>query len=198
MNLNGALCPARATRATCAAWLCALAGCASEPPTHFHTLLPAPGAASAPALHWELLSVTVPVQVDQPQWVVRQPDDTLALLENERWIAPLADEMRAALAERLRQAGPVLGQPGTWRITVEVQRFDSLPGRQARLEAEWSLLPPDGKTARQRCRGVFEEPTAGPSYAALAAAHRAAVARLGDAIGAALQSLDRGAMPTCP
>jgi uncharacterized lipoprotein YmbA len=187
--------------AAAVALLAWLAGCASAPPARFYTLMseaPARPTAGplAPAPRWTLLPVTVPAQVDQTQWVIRLPDDTLALLENDRWIAPLADEIRAALAERIRQDRPVLQQAQGWRIAVDVQRFESAPGRYARLEAEWTLWPGDGGAARLRCRSVYEEP-AGASYAALAAAHRAALGRLGDALAAALQSLDAGSTAGC-
>ena len=76
----------------------------------------------------------VPAQVDQPQFVVRRADDTLAVLEQERWIAPVQDEIRAALIEHLSVR---LGPPGAapragardWRVAIDVQRFDSAPGR---------------------------------------------------------------------
>ena len=181
-----------------AALLLVLVACGSAPTTHFHSLMPAPGtgAARAAAKGWELLPVSVPVQVDQPQWVIRQPDDTLAVLENERWAAPLGDEIRAALAERLRERLPALRHAAGWRITIDVQRFDSLPGQRAHLEAEWSLRAADATGAALRCRSVSDEPaTAG--YAALAAAHRVALQRLGDTLADALNALDQGRPAAC-
>ena len=180
------------------AWLTVLGGCAA-PITHFHSLL-APPAATVPASpvvsRWDLLPVTVPAQVDQPQWVVRMPDQTLAVLENERWAAPLPDEIRAALAERLRLAPSAAVQARSWRIAVDVQRFDSVPGRFARLQVEWSLRETDGGTIRMRCRQGFEQ-AAGNSYPALAAAHRALVQQLGDVLAGALRRLDAGGSPGC-
>ncbi|MGB3461073.1 MAG: ABC-type transport auxiliary lipoprotein family protein, partial [Rhodanobacter lindaniclasticus] len=72
-----------------------LAACASAP-LHYYTLLPgsaAPVAESATAIPFEVLTVNVPAQVDRPQLVVRQGGQSVALLEGERWIAPLADEV---------------------------------------------------------------------------------------------------------
>ena len=175
-----------------------LAACGSAPTTHFHTLMPAPGASTARTAPqgWHLLPVSVPVQVDQPQWVIRQPDDTLALLEDERWAAPLGDEIRAALAERLRGHLQPLRRATGWRIAVEVQRFDSLPGRRAHLEAEWSLRGADTSGATLRCRSLITE-SAAAGYPALAAAHRAALQRLGDTLAEALKALDEGRPATC-
>ena len=180
----------------------ALGACASTPTTHFHTLLPTPAAAPAAALRlplarWELLPVSVPVQADQAPWLVRLPDDSLAVLEFERWAAPLGDEIRAALADRIRLAAPLVQQAAGWRIAVEVQRFDSAPARYARIDTEWSVRPGDGGPVQLRCRSSIEQTPTGPSYAALAEAHRAALARLADIMAAAMQALDKGTPPSC-
>jgi uncharacterized lipoprotein YmbA len=91
----------------------AFVGCASTPATRLHTLMPAQstarpvvaaGSGAAP-LPIVLEPIRVPAQVDQPQWLVRLPDDSLALLEQERWAAPLQDELRQALLEEL--GGPL-------------------------------------------------------------------------------------------
>ena len=84
-----------------------LAGCASAP-LHYYTLVaPAGGSepvAAASPLSFELMPVNVPAQVDQPQLVVREGGQGVALLGSERWIAPLADEVRGALsADLVRQ-----------------------------------------------------------------------------------------------
>ena len=198
----------RRTRHRLAAVLsAALFGCASPVATHFYTLMPVPTADSvvgaAPvAPTWELLPVTVPTQVDQPPWVVRLPDDTLAVLEQERWISPLADEVRAALSEHLRQTVPPAVIASTtaatrWRVAVEVLRFESLPGRLARMDAQWMLRAIEGSSAPAlHCQASFSQPAPG-GYAALAVAHRAALVQLGDAISAGLVALGKGASPGC-
>lgn len=199
-----------AMRLAAVAVAAAASGCGSTPVTRFHTLLDPPMGKTAPAepgkLAWELLPVTVPVQVDQPQLVVRADDGTLALRENERWIAPLADEYRAALADRLTQA---LGTPPSlaeapkggrlWRLRVDVQRFDSVPGRYALEELNWSLRPAEaaGGDALLACHGRVEVPVAA-DYPALTAGHRQAVERFAAAIAASLRALDAGQTPSCP
>jgi uncharacterized protein len=187
----------------------AAGGCGSAPATRFHTLLEPPTgkavATEAGKVAWELLPVIVPVQVDQPQLVVRADDGTLALRENERWIAPLADEYRAALVDRLTQA---LGTPPLaeapkgsrlWRVRADVQRFDSVPGRYALEEMNWSLRPAEaaGGDALLACHATVEVPVA-PGYPALTAGHRQAVERFAGAIAASLRALDTGQTPSCP
>jgi uncharacterized lipoprotein YmbA len=171
-----------------------LAACASAP-TRFLTLVPPPGSVpdgTAPTAGPKV-SVSIPSQVDQPELVVRQPDGSMALIESERWIAPLGDEIRSSLvlslAPRWNPAAPA-------QLRVDVQRFDSVPGREAYLEAVWTLTL-DGTPDRPvSCRSAFREPI-GPGYARLAAGHRAALGRLADEIFAASQALQAGRPATC-
>ena len=193
----------------CAVALCALAvlfGCAAtSAPARFHTLVPSIDAAAAastraaPGVRVELLPVTLPVQVDVAQIVVRLPDDSMRALEHERWIAPLADEIRAALALRIDAALTDLpantAASAPWRVALEVQRFDSTLGDAASLQASWSLQQ-NGSSTALRCQLNDREPVAsGP--AALVAGHRALLQRLGDAIGRAVRAAATGGTPTC-
>lgn len=181
-----------------------LTGCGTtSTPARFHSLLPpvpagAPAARAAPALRVEVLPVTLPGQVDVPQIVVRLPDDSLTALEHERWIAPLADEMRAALALRIDALlSDAAAAPGgaPWRVQVEVQRFDSTLGGTASLQALWSLQPPGGSAAL-RCLVNDREAVAG-GPAALVDGHRAMLQRLGDAIARAVRAAALGSTPAC-
>lgn len=187
-----------------AALLAGLAGCSTPAPPRFHTLMPAPGAAPVPpaSLVWQVNQVQIPPQVDQPQFVVRRADDTLVQLEMERWAAPLQDEIRAALVEHLTaRLGPPLAAPGRkdWRIAVDVQRFDSAPGR-ANLVVQWTLAGggnATGGATTLRCRSQLEQ-AVDPGIAPLAAGHRKLIERLAEAIVPVLRSADAGQVPACP
>lgn len=186
--------------------LALLAGCGSAQPPRYHTLMPAPASAARPPvpaglLAWEVLPVAVPAGVDQPQWVVRTVDGGLAVLEQERWIGPLGEEIRGAVADRLTQA---LGAPAVsaeagkrWRIRIDVQRFDSAPGREARLEATWTVSSDAEAATPLRCRGEFVQTLAASGYLALAKGHQQAVSTLADAIGSELKALNAGQPATC-
>ena len=183
-----------------------LTGCGAAQPPRYHSLMPAASTTARPAvaagsLGWELLPVAVPAGVDQPQWVVRTVDGSLAVLEQERWIAPLGDEVRAAVSDRLTQ---VVGAPAAsaipgkrWRIHIDVQRFDSAPGREARIEATWTLASDAEGAAPLRCRGEFVQPLAASGYLALAKGHQQAAAQLADAIASALKAVAAGQAATC-
>jgi uncharacterized lipoprotein YmbA len=190
----------------------ALAACSATPPTHFYTLMPgevsarSANAASAPsgATAVTVETIRVPAQVDQPQWVVRIADDTVAVLEQERWASTLRDELREALLEELivghgmvdARTVPAPASP-PWRIAIDVRRFDSLPGREARIEGSWTITGGAGARAASRCEWLWREP-AGPGMTGLAEAHRRAVARLADAIAQAVSRAQRAETPACP
>jgi len=186
-----------------------LGACSAPKPERFHSLLaseaPAPAApAGLQTVVVDVLPVGVPPLVDQPQWVVRASDDTLQVLEQERWAAPLREELRSALTEQLvaRWAAvnvQTLPQPAAsvWRVRLDLQRFESVPGREARIEGTWSLLPPRNASALV-CRSSLRESVGDGGVPALAAAHRRLVARLADEIGQRLQAMQRGEAAACP
>lgn len=187
-----------------------LAACTS-PATHYYTLLPtseAPARMAPPApFQFELLTVRMPVQVDQPQLVVRQDQGRLAILDNERWGAPLADEFHDALASQMeRQLGvrdlsglpKNAGQPVV-SLQADVRRFDSVPGQYALVDVVWSLSlrGDDTKRTTLTCASVVKR-EAGVDLNSLVLAHQQAIADLAGRIaGTARQWADN---PTsgCP
>lgn len=187
--------------AACLALAFALAGCSTPQAPRHHSLLPPPAAAGVPAaaaLPWQLAPVVVPSGLDRPQWVVRAADESLAVLERERWIAPLADELAGALGEGLmrRLGPPAPAGVRAWTVRVDLLRLESAPGRRARLEATWSLLPPDGGTGSAPCAVAIERAVGG-GYPALAAGHREAVAALAQRLADALQAAAAGRPAAC-
>ena len=189
----------------------ALAACSTPPVPRFYSLTPGEvasrPAASRPAAGAVIVlePVRIPIQVDQPQWVVRLPDDSVAVLEQERWTTALRDEFQAALLEELIVGHAMIDartqpspSPSPWRIAVDVRRFESLPGREARIEGSWTIQ--GGNAARgagSRCEWLLREAAPG-ALAELAPAHRRAIARLADAIAEAIGRASRGEPAACP
>ena len=173
-----------------------LAACASAP-LHYYTLV-APADESAetatpPSPSFELLPVGVPAQVDQPQLVVREGGQGVALLGSERWIAPLGDEVRSADVSGL----PGNGKP-LLRIKLDVRRFDSAPGSYALIESAWSVRLLHGtRPAALACSSRISE-AVGPGYPALVQGHQRAIARLAAQIATAARALGDGQSPACP
>lgn len=187
--------------AVVAATAIGLAACGSTPVVRYHSLVPAGAPAAAPAatLAWAMGPVTIPAQLDQPQWLVRLPDDSMRQLEQDRWAGPLADELQAGLADAIarRIGAPGLAKPASgksWRVRVDVQRLELAPSRHVAFVADWSLS--SGAVTELRCR-ESQQRSVGAGLDALAAAQRAAVAQLGERIAAALEAQERG-NASCP
>jgi uncharacterized protein len=197
----------------------ALAACASAP-LHYYTLVApaaeatgglvapasdAPASSGRPSLPFELLPVGVPAQVDQPQLVVREGGQGVALLGSERWIAPLNDEVRSALSADLARelhSQDVTGLPGNdkplLRIKLDLRRFDSQPGSYALIEGAWSVRLLRGQhPAALACTSRINE-TVGPGYDALVQGHQRAIGVLAAQIATAARLLGNGETPVCP
>ncbi|MCX7514675.1 PqiC family protein [Frateuria hangzhouensis] len=191
-----------------------LAACASEP-ARYYTLMaparagvpvaPAAGSAngSAAAFQFELMPVGIPAQVDQPQLVIRQGGQGVAPLSGERWIAPLADEVRGALSADLAQAlhaadvtGLASGGKPRLRIKVDLRRFDSVPGDYALVDAAWSVRQLQGE-AMLACTSQVREPV-GAGYGALVEGHQRALAALAGQIARVAGPVAAGQASTCP
>jgi len=187
-----------------------LAACASAP-LHYYTLvapLDAQVTTSAVApgnLPFELLPVAVPAQVDQPQLVVRQGGQGMVLLDGERWIAPLGDEVRNALSADLASemhsqdiSGLANGDRPRLRIKLDLRRFDSQPGGYALIEGSWSVRLLHGKQdAQLACSSRISENVAS-GYTALVQGHQRALAQLAQQIAGVARALGNGQAPTCP
>jgi len=198
--------------------LVALGGCASAP-VHYYTLVApdtqasgnvAVQAAAPGALPFAVSPVGVPAQADQPQLVVRDGEQRVLLLDGERWIAPLGDELRNALAadlaRELRSPNTTglsdSGAPGL-RIKLDVRRFDSWPGSYALLAGTWSVRVVHGKDhapaqeAAVTCASTVREPV-GAGYAALVQGHQRAIATLAGEMAVVARALAAGRPAACP
>lgn len=191
-----------------------LAACGGSAPVRYYTLVPPADAyvptatqsaiAAPPAsFQFELLPVGVPAQVDQPQLVVRQGGQGVAMLDGQRWIAPLGDEIRSALsADLARQLKtqdvsglPASGKP-VLRIKVDLRRFDSVPGSYALIDAAWSLRSLKGNTSLS-CTSRVQE-SVGEGYEALVQGHQRAIDQLAAQIATAAGPLAAGQSAICP
>jgi uncharacterized lipoprotein YmbA len=193
-------------RAVCAVLV--LAGCASAPPERFYSLSSGMGVAktegrAAPAYFIEIPAVTVPQQVARSQLVVSSGGGRVDLLELERWASPPSAEIGQALSLAISgELGtidvfrtPVPAQAPVYRISTNVQRFESAPGQYALLDAVWSVRKV-GSSDVLTCRSVAQEEVAA-GYDALVAGHRRAVARVAADISKAVKALAAGGRPAC-
>jgi uncharacterized lipoprotein YmbA len=172
------------------------AGC-STAPSRFYSLAStatADGTAATPATVM-VGPVTIPASVDQPEFVVQVAPNRVEVDEFNRWVAPLSDAIARAVAGDLVV---LLGTPDVasaeltnftpdYRVTIDVQRFESVQGQAATIEAVWTVRKNAGGQIRSG-RTVAREPAQGQGFDALAAAHSQALAKMSGDIAAAIRA----------
>ena len=172
------------------------AGC-STAPSRFYALDSTAIADGAPAAHAAVMvgPVTVPAAVDRPEFVVQVAPNRDEVDEFNRWVAPLNDAIARAVAGDLVV---LLGTPDVatetlanfvpdYRVTIDVQRFESIRGQAAILEAMWNVRKMAGGKTRSG-RTAAREPVQGQGFDALAAAHSQAIAKMSADIAAAIRA----------
>ena len=174
------------------ALLVLLTACMGNPPRErFFTLEaaePPLAAEGAPTL--AVGPVSVPDVVDRPQFVVRVGANQVALSEQARWAEPLKSAIARVIAANLASALParvayVRDGAADYRVTLDVQRFESTPGESVLIDATWTVVQKAGE--RRSGRSVIRQKVTGKDYDALAAAHSAALASVSQEIAAALR-----------
>jgi uncharacterized lipoprotein YmbA len=175
----------------------AVFGCGSSAPARFYTLdsTAIPNGAPMASTAVMIGSVSVPAAVDQPQFVVELASNRVEVDEFNRWAAPLSDSIAHAVAGDLAvllgtpdvAAAPFANFDPAYTVTIEVQRFASIPGEAAVVEAVWTVHKNVGGKTRSG-RSVAREAVQGDSRDALAAAHSRALASISGDIAAAVRT----------
>ncbi|MFM0009345.1 PqiC family protein [Paraburkholderia sediminicola] len=174
------------------------AGCATSPTPAFYTLSPvqhieqSPGA-SAIAIAIDL--VTVPELVDRSQIVTKLDANRVRIAEFARWADPLKNQIPRVLAADLAEiipgaivsTVPQRAGDNAYRVTVDVQNFDSSADGTVMLVVIWSVRPPNGGK-RIGGRSVVHQTAIGSGYDGLVKAHSQALSSVAKDIAAATQS----------
>ncbi|MFT3802743.1 MAG: PqiC family protein [Burkholderiaceae bacterium] len=150
------------------------------------TPTPTPTLAQGKPLSLSISTVSVPEIVDRPQFVVRDGPNEQRLYEHRRWSQALPREidgaLRAHLARRLpgariATAGQDAAADASWRLALDVQRFEATRGQDTVFEALWTLRDRSG-AAVDSGRFVDRRAVSDPSFDALAASQAASIERL--------------------
>jgi len=179
----------------------AASGCGTTAPSRFYTLdatAGTDGAAPVGAVSMASIMVgpvSVPAAVDRPEFVVQTAPNRVDIDEFNRWAAPLGDGIAQAVAGDLVKllgtpnvaAAPMANFEPAYRVTIDVQRFDSVQGQAALLDAVWTVRQTAGGATRSG-RTAAREPVQGDGFDALAAAHSRALAKLSADIAAAIRT----------
>jgi uncharacterized protein len=171
-------------------------GCASAP-SRFYTLNSTAKADGSPAASYAVIvgPVSIPAEVDRPQFTVQVAPNQIAVDEFNRWAAPLGDNIARVVAGDLAvllgtsrvAAVPLANFNADYLVTIDIQKFESVPDKSAQISAVWVVRKTSGGAVRSG-RTVASEPVTGNDFDALAAAHSRALARVSGDIAAAIRS----------
>ena len=166
-----------------------LAGCATSPPARYYTLAPlqppAVKAASVPTFTVAVGPVIIPDLLQRPQIATRTNDQQISFSDFHRWAGALADETKRVLVVNLN--GLLAGMRAAvstddmaidpdFRVVVNMNRFDGLPGSSVWLNAVWTIKEQKGKMAIAVNQSVIEEQVSGLEYLDLVSAQSRAIA----------------------
>lgn len=163
-----------------------LTGCGTSPPERFFTLASEPAPISAASTSPTAIAivvgpVSVPELVDRPQFVVRSGANRVEIAEQSRWAAPLKHEIPRVIADHLGQfiegartmtSSSRAVVAADYRVTMDIKRFDSIPGESATIEAVWTVKGRDGASLEGRS---LAREMSGAGYDELVQAHSRAL-----------------------
>jgi len=176
------------------------AGCASASPQLYNLSPAAKPASETSSLAVTVGPVSLPAAVDRPQLVLNVGPNQLRLDEFNRWAAPLKTEIARVVAENLSL---LLGSPyvsvfpqanaltPAYRVTIDVTRFESVPGGAARLTAVWCARATADERRQEGATTMTAVLTA-DDCPAMVAAHSMMIGGMSGDIAAAIRKLAVG------
>lgn len=172
------------------------AGCASAP-SRLYTLSSMATEDGAPAMHCAIIvdPVSVPALVDQPQLTIQIASNRVEQEEFDRWAEPLNDNIARIVAGNLAVllgtsqvvTVPLANFNPDYRVTIDIQRFESIQGKSALIQAVWVVRKSGGGMAHSGCT-LASETVSDNSLDALAAAHSRLLAKVSSDIAAAIRA----------
>jgi uncharacterized protein len=175
----------------------AASGCGTSAPSRFYTLDPTALSDGAAPVSYPIMvgPVSVPAAVDRPEFVVQAAPNRVDVDEFNRWAAPLNDAVAQVVAGDLVKllgtpnvaSAPMANFVPAYRVTIDIQRFDSVPSQAALVEAVWTVHSTAGGETRSG-RTVAREAVQGDGFDALAAAHSRALAKMSGEIATAIRA----------
>ena len=177
-----------------------ITGCASSSPSRFYTLNSTVAPSVLPQTKYSVSvgPVSVPAAIDRLQIVVRTGPNQVFINEFDRWASPLKDDIGRVVVDNLvSQLGTTqvstytqaTAAGASYRVMIDVLRFDSELGKAATLDALWTVSSvKDGKYYRGRT--THTEATQGDDYAALVAAHSRTLGQLSTEIAKIIEEME--------
>jgi uncharacterized protein len=176
-------------------------GClGSSPPSRYYTLsasTPRPAARTGPPVRTiRVAPVSLPESLDRPQMLRRTGENTVEVLEFERWIEPLDVLLRNTLVADLSAQLPdadVLGSsaPGIaadQTVGVSIELLEAKTSGEMALDAVWFILPRGAEAPKDTHRTSVRQRAASGQPVDIAAAVSQAVEQLSRDIATQLRS----------
>ena len=148
--------------------------------------------------------IRMALYLDRADIVIRDSQNQIRLAEFSQWAGPLQENFSRVLAENLSVllATDSVGIfPGTramlfdFNVTVNVTRFDGMPGKKADLRARWGILDKNRKEMLFEKHTQLSQLTENDSLEALIAAESRTLADLSREIAEAIKALAEGKTP---
>jgi uncharacterized lipoprotein YmbA len=136
--------------------------------------------------------------LDRTDIVIRDSQNQIRLADFSQWAGPLHENLSRVLAENLsvllttHRVGIFPGTRGMsfdFNVTVNITRFDGIPGEKADLRARWGILGKNREEVLFESHSVLSRPTANDSMEALIAAESRTLADLSQEIAEAIKTL---------
>lgn len=179
-----------------------LSGCIGQSrPARFYSLTaqtPAAQEFKSAKIFIGIEPVKVPVYLDKPQIVTRNPNEVeLSISELNRWAEPLSDAIQNTLAADIGSAMPnAVVKPSSFRkegfdyiVWVEITKFEGVWNENVVLEAWWSILDNDNKPVA-RDKANLSRPL-GDTYDNLVQQQSGLISELSEKIAARLAKLPK-------
>ncbi len=142
--------------------------------------------------------IRMALYLDRSDIVIRDSQNQIRLAEFSQWAGPLQENFSRVLAENLSillTTDSVGIFPGTramlfdYNVTVNVTRFDGIPGKQADLRARWVILDKTRKKMLFENHSALTHTTGDDSLEALIAAESRTLSDLSREIAEAIKVL---------
>ena len=142
--------------------------------------------------------IRMALYLDRSDIVIRDSQNQIRLAEFSQWAGPLQENFSRVLAENLSvllTTDSVGIFPGTramlfdYNVTVNVTRFDGIPGEKADLRARWGILDKSRKKMLFENHSVLTHHTKDDSLEALIAAESRTLSDLSREIAEAIKVL---------
>lgn len=142
--------------------------------------------------------VILPDSLKRPQIAIRTNGNQVGFSEFHKWAGLLKDDAKRILAENLSillteegatvSTDELLIEPD-FRVVVNINRFDGVPGETAWLNAVWTLKDQNSQKIVAVTQSLFTEKVSGPGYPELVNAQSRTLAALSLEIAVEIKKL---------